>query len=187
VIETARLLLRVPEDADAEPWRAMLADPEVARYLGPPRESREAVVAYIETVRERHAADGFGALAVVRRADSRVVGRSGFFVRDTRTWSTATLRVAGDHAEVEVGWALARDCWGSGYATEAAEACRDHGFARLGLQRIIALILAGNERSMAVARRLGMQHERDVHGPGGVDSHIFAVTRAEWQESLGSR
>jgi RimJ/RimL family protein N-acetyltransferase len=185
VIETARLVLRVPEDADTEAWFAMLADTEVARYLGPPLDSREAVAAYIERVRERHEADGFGALAVVRRDDGRVVGRSGFFVRDWRTWSTTTLRAAGDYADVEVGWTLARDCWGAGYATEAAEACRDHGFARLGLQRIIALILEGNERSVAVARRLGMRHERDVHGPNGVDSHIFVLTRAEWQESLG--
>jgi RimJ/RimL family protein N-acetyltransferase len=57
---------------------------------------------------------------------------------------------------VETGWRLARDAWGHGYATEAARAAVDHGFDRLGLTEILAIAVAGNERSFAVMRRLGM-------------------------------
>jgi RimJ/RimL family protein N-acetyltransferase len=70
------VVLRVPEDADVDPWTAMLADPEVARYLGPPMDSRKAVEAHVERVRERHEADGFGLLAVVHKTDGRVIGRA---------------------------------------------------------------------------------------------------------------
>ena len=63
----------------------MLTDQEVARYLGPPIDSRDAVAAHIRTIRERHKADGFGLLAVVLREDGRVIGRSGFLVWDSRT------------------------------------------------------------------------------------------------------
>jgi RimJ/RimL family protein N-acetyltransferase len=182
VIETERLLLRVTEASDVDPWAAMLADPEVARYLGPPMDSREAVAAHIERVRERHEADGFGLLAMVRKEDGRVIGRAGFLAWDTRTWTSSTLREAGIHGEVEIGWTLAPDCWGAGYATEAGAACRDHGFVELGLPHIAALIMRGNERSVAVAHRLGMRHERDVRTANGFDSHVLGITRGAWAE-----
>jgi RimJ/RimL family protein N-acetyltransferase len=174
-IETERLLLRVPDDSDLDAWTAMLTDPEVARYLGPPFASRAAVAAHIDTVRERHEADGFGLLAVVRKDDGAVIGRSGYLVWDTRTWSTTTRREAGGHADVEIGWTLARDAWGFGYATEAGAACRDHGFARLGLRRIVAVIQHGNDRSIAVARRLGMRCERDIRTLKGFEAQLWVV------------
>ena len=175
ILETKRLLLRAPQDSDLDAWTAMLTDPEVARYLGPPFASRADVAAHIRTVRERHGADGFGLLAVLRKDDGAVIGRSGFLVWDSGTWATSTARDAGEHAEVEIGWTLARDAWGFGYATEAGEACRDHGFARLGLSRIAAVIQHGNDRSIAVARRLGMRHERDIRTAKGFEAELWIV------------
>jgi RimJ/RimL family protein N-acetyltransferase len=176
-IETERLLLRVPDDSDVDAWTAMLTDPEVARYLGPTFASRVEVADHIRMTRARHRADGFGLLAVVRKDDGAVIGRSGFLVWDIRTWATTTRREAGRHAEVEVGWTLAREAWGFGYATEAGEACRDHGFAHVGLSRIAAVIQPGNERSFAVARRLGMRYERDVRTLKGFEAELWLVER----------
>jgi RimJ/RimL family protein N-acetyltransferase len=182
VIETERLVLRLPENSDVAAWTEMLADPEVARYLGPPMDSREAVAAHIERVRERHDADGFGLLTIVRKADGQVIGRAGYLAWDTRTWTPTTARDAGTHAEVEIGWTLARECWGSGYATEAGAACRDHGFVQLGFPHIAAVILHGNGRSVAVAQRLGLRHERDIRTASGYDSQVFGMTRGRWEE-----
>jgi RimJ/RimL family protein N-acetyltransferase len=60
-------------------------------------------------------------------------------------------------AEIEVGWRLRREAWGHGYATEAARAALDVAWGPLGLDRAIALIHPDNERSLAVAERLGMR------------------------------
>src|SRR5262245_59104574 len=177
MIETDRLRLRVPEEADVDAWTAMLGDPEVARYLGPPLDSGEAVAGHIRWIRELHATDGFGPLAIVRKDDMRVIGRSGFLVWDTRTWQPRCLADAHDHAEVEIGWTLARDCWGFGYASEAGGACRDHGFAVLGLDRIAAVIDPANGRSIAVAQRLGMSHERDIRVAQRFQSQLWIVSR----------
>jgi RimJ/RimL family protein N-acetyltransferase len=135
VIDTERLILRRPEASDVDDWPVMLSDPEVARFLGPPLESREAVAAHIEMALERYRADGFGLLTVVRKDDGRVIGRSGFLVWDKRSWPPATLQDACEQTEVEIGWTLARDCWGLGYATEAGAACRDYGIGMLGRAR----------------------------------------------------
>jgi len=58
--------------------------------------------------------------------------------------------------EVEVGWHLHPDSWGHGYATEAARAVVERGFD-LGLLEVYAVVRPGNEASLAVCRRLGMQ------------------------------
>src|SRR4051795_6383141 len=59
--------------------------------------------------------------------------------------------------EVEVGWHLHPDSWGNGYATEAAQAVIARGF-EAGLPEVYAVVRPGNERSLAVCRRLGMDH-----------------------------
>lgn len=176
LIETPRLHLRPPGDSDVEAWTQVLGDAEVARYLGPPIDSRAAVAAHIRTALERHQADGFGLLAVVRNDDSRVIGRAGFLVWDRRTWTPTTLLDAGEHAEIEIGWTLARDCWGFGYATEAGEACRDYGFAVLGAQRIVAVIQPANDRSTAVAGRLGMEREREIRTANGFAAELWVAS-----------
>jgi RimJ/RimL family protein N-acetyltransferase len=175
-IETERLLLRVPTERDVEPWTAMLTDPAVGRFLGPPLADRQAVEAHLARVLERHEADGFGLLAVERKADARVIGRSGFLVWDRRSWRPTTLREAGDASEIEIGWTLARDCWGLGYATEAGAACRDAGFAQLGRDRIAAIIQPENERSQAVAQRLGMAPAEDIRTASGFDARVWVVS-----------
>ena len=60
---------------------------------------------------------------------------------------------------MEIGWRLARPAWGHGYATEAARAAAAFAFGTLGLDELVSFTTAGNERSRAVMRRLGMTHD----------------------------
>ena len=59
---------------------------------------------------------------------------------------------------VEVGWRLAAELWGRGYATEGARAALDFGFERLGLEEIVSFTVPANVRSRRVMERLGMRH-----------------------------
>jgi len=176
IIETERLLLRPPTEDDLDPWAAMLGDPEVMRFLR--RSTRDDVAAHIQTVRKRHAADGFGLVAIVRKEDERVLGRAGLLVWDARTWKPTTLADAGEHGELEIGWTLAREFWGRGYATEAGAASRDYALETLGRMRVIALIAHGNERSVNVAEKLGLAYERDVETHRGEVVQLFSLTDA---------
>ncbi len=58
---------------------------------------------------------------------------------------------------LEVGWLLAREAWGQGYATEAARASVEHAWRRTGVERLISLIAPENDASARVAQRLGMR------------------------------
>jgi RimJ/RimL family protein N-acetyltransferase len=91
-----------------------------------------------------------------------VLGRAGFLVWNGAVWEPSTFAEAGEHTEVEIGWMLAREHWGRGYATEAALALRDWGIAERRLTRLISLIRPGNDPSIRVAERIGEHYERDV-------------------------
>lgn len=163
MIETERLSVRPLRLEDAPDLAAAYADPETVRYLG------DGSTATLAEVEERIAfwltrwdANGLGLCALERREDGRVLGRAGFLVWDTAVWEPSTFAEAGERAQVEIGWTLAREHWGHGYATEAALALRDWAIAERGLTRLISLIRPGNEASIRVAERIGERHEGDV-------------------------
>lgn len=88
-------------------------------------------------------------------AHPRVVGQAGLMIFDTRGWTPSTWAGAGSHAQLELGWALIREHWGHGYATEAAAAIRDWAHERRPHDRLVSLITPDNVRSRRVAQRLG--------------------------------
>jgi ribosomal-protein-alanine N-acetyltransferase len=156
MIETERLLLRMPRAEDAPGLLEAFADPEAMRYIGDGSTtdlagSEEAVERWLK----RWDAWGIGMLVVEREEDARVLGRAGFLLWDPETWE-----IGG--SETELGWGLAREHWGHGYATEAALALRDWALDKRGLTRLISLIQHGNVRSFRVAEKLGERYERDV-------------------------
>ena len=163
-LETDRLLLRAPVPEDANALAPMYADPEVMRYVG---DGRTLTLAETErSVRrmiDRWDADGFGLFTTVRQEDGAIIGRVGLLVWNTDTWEPTTRAEAANvPSEVEVGYTLGKPYWGRGYATEAAGAVRDYALNELGAERLIALIIHGNTASENVARKLGLEYERDI-------------------------
>lgn len=168
MIETERLLLRKPRVEDAHDLLAAYSDPETVRFLGDgSTSSLVEVEAGIAQWLERWDSWGLSLLALERREDGWVLGRAGFL-----RWAPETWEVGGD--EVEIGWMLAREHWGRGYATEAALALRDWAFGEAGLTRLISLVQPENVRSIRVAERLGESYERDVFVHGH-PTRLYAV------------
>jgi ribosomal-protein-alanine N-acetyltransferase len=174
-IETERLALRRPRLSDAKALHAIYGDPEVMRYIGDGSTLTPAKTkAWIEKALARWKADGFGHFVIEK--DRKVIGRAGFLVWDPDEWKTGTLADLGDHAAIELGWMLAQEHWGNGYATEAAIALRNYGFKELKFERLISLITHGNDASVKVAERLGARYVRDV-GSGDWKVRLYAVSR----------
>ncbi len=187
VLETDRLILRHLEWADFEAIHAIMADPDVMRYVGngspKTREQTQRLLdlwikdnqrSWDEHTRERlpqlrraiERDAHFSLWATVEKRTGRLVGRCGLLAWDLD-----------GRKEVEVGYVLARPYWGRGYATEAARGIRDYGFDRLGFDRLISLIGPANTTSQRVALKNGMRHERDVK-VGAIPAMLFAVERA---------
>lgn len=98
----------------------------------------------------------------------------------------ARLGFSGVNA-AKLGYAIARDCWGKGYATDATRSLVGFGFDALGLHRITAAIGPDNAASLAVIAKLGFTHEgrlRDHVYTNGAwrDSELFSILTVEWSE-----
>jgi RimJ/RimL family protein N-acetyltransferase len=84
---------------------------------------------------------------------------------------------------VEIGWRFRRDCWGRGYATEAAAPLLEFAFAKVGLDRVVSIRHPENDRSGRVMEKLGLR----VVGEEVVPSHgscvvVHAITREEYAD-----
>ena len=170
MIRTERLLIRKPQIEDAPGLLEAFADPEAMRYIGDGSTTdlagaEEAVDRWLE----RWDAWDLGMFVVERAEDARVLGRAGFLRWDPETWE-----IGG--SETELGWGLAREHWGHGYATEAARALRDWALGKRGLNRLISLIQHENLRSVRVAEKLGERYERDVE-VRGKPTRLYSLER----------
>jgi ribosomal-protein-alanine N-acetyltransferase len=150
ILETERLLLRefVPDDIDA--LAAVISDPETMRFYPEPRD-RAGVESWIERNRGRYRDDGHGLWAMVLKSSGEVVGDCGL-----------TRQTVDGVDEIEIGYHVRRDLWGRGLAPEAAAACRDYGFERLGAKQLISLIRPENLPSRRVAEKVGLSLWKEV-------------------------
>ena len=109
--------------------------------------------------------------SVIETATGRWIGRLG-------AWSPA------DWPGNEIGWGLAREAWGKGYAQEGAAAAMDWAFDTLGWREVIHCIDPDNGASQAVARRLGSASLRQGRLPPPYDGEpvdIWGQTREQWR------
>jgi len=127
----------------------MMRDPEVAYWLGSSMTTAQ-VAAAVERARTAVSSHGVGMLAAERKSDGAFVGSIG----------VRRIPAERDHpmqGEVEIGWRLAREAWGAGYASEGAAAALAWGLALPDVRQIVAFTAQSNTRSEAVMRRIGME------------------------------
>lgn len=148
-LHTERLVLRRWREADREPFAAINADPDVMELLlGPIGRARSD--AFIDRIEAHFDSYGFGFWAVELVGGAPLIGLLGI----AHVGFEAPFTPA-----VEIGWRLARDTWGCGYATEGAREALRFAFDRLGLPEVVAFTAESNVRSRAVMERLGMVHD----------------------------
>jgi RimJ/RimL family protein N-acetyltransferase len=163
MIETQRLILRAPEDADRDAIAALNGHPEVGAWLSGVM-TREESDAMVDRVRQTIGLHGFGFWAVERKADGAVVGMTGLLIMGD------DLPVPGG---IELGWRMHPDAQGSGLATEAAAAARDWAFANLDVDELYAITAETNVRSQNVMKKIGMTYDPagDFDHPRLADDH----------------
>ncbi len=164
-IETGRLLLRPFHGDDADAYAEMCGDPIVMRYLSETGAvlSREDAWRQMAMFAGHWVLRGFGMWALEERVSHQFVGRAG-------------LHFPEGWPDRELGWALRREWWGRGFATEAARAAATYAFETLGWSHVISLIHPDNERSIRVAQRLGATFagRTQIHG---IEHDVYRLAR----------
>ena len=172
-LETERLILRPFTEDDAQALYAYASHPEVGPPAGwKPHESVEESREVIRTIFLPS-----DTLAVVRRADGRLIGSAGFVDRHRTELGTPSE---------EIGYSLARDCWGQGLIPEAVRAIIRHAFTQLDYQALWAAYYDGNRKSKRVMLKCGMTYRLSRIEPMAQLNetrlaHYFAITRREWE------
>lgn len=145
-LRTERLLLRRWREADRDLFAAMNADPRVMEHF-PALQTREESDASAARIAEHFARHGYGLWAV---EITGIAPFAGFIGLNHPRFETSFTPC------VEIGWRLAAEHWGRGYATEGARAAMSFGFDELRLDEIVSYTVPGNVRSRRVMEKLGM-------------------------------
>jgi ribosomal-protein-alanine N-acetyltransferase len=184
VTRTDRLLLRRWREDDRAPFAAMNADPVVREHFQGTM-SREASDAFVDLIEAAWDERGWSLWAVEVPGVAPFIGYVGLWPADFVTGEPM----------VEVGWRLAREHWGRGYATEAAREALRFGFIDLGLDEIVSFTVPQNLRSIAVMERIGLvrdptgdfDHPRvDAIAYPHLVRHVFyRLTRERWNSTGG--
>jgi ribosomal-protein-alanine N-acetyltransferase len=149
-ITTERLVLRRWRASDREPFAALNADPVVMEHFPAPL-SREESDAFVDRIEGHFDEHGYGLWAVER---------AGTFLGFTGLAWAQGLPMS---PCLEVGWRLAQEGWGHGYATEAARAALEVGLEQV--ESVVSFTAVTNERSWRVMERLGMRRESEFDHP----------------------
>ena len=179
-IRTKRLLLRPWREEDFEPFAELNADPRVMEYF-PSTLSREESIQMAQRMQAKIEERGWGWWAVSVVGGAEFIGFIGMNTIDKTHFAPG----------VEVGWRLAYDYWGKGYATEGALACLTYGFENLQLQEIVSFAAAQNRRSIAVMKKIGMHRNPadDFDHPKIPEGHplrrhvLYRLSRNDWQKN----
>jgi RimJ/RimL family protein N-acetyltransferase len=173
-IHTRRLTLRGYREADVDALFAMADGDEViapfVTYNVAPL--REACWRSIALWIGHWGLRGYGMWAVEERRSGAFIGRIGLW--EPEGWPGT-----------EVGWMLGRAWWGRGYATEAAGAAMDWGFAHLPVDELVSLIQPDNAASIGVAEKLRETYQGMVPFRDG-ETGKWAISRATWDAARGA-
>ncbi len=154
-IVTPRLKLREWKEEDKEPFFQINSDPRVMEFM-PKLLLQEESDQFIERIKLRFKKDGYSFLAVELIEHQTFIGLIGLSIPKFDAFFTPC---------VEIGWRLAYDYWGQGYATEGAKECLNYGFNQLNLSEIVSFTVPQNVRSRKVMERIGMKYVDEFNHP----------------------
>jgi len=147
VLETERLVLTTWQPSDWLAFRPIATDVEVMRYItGGEPWTEERIQAFVNRQIQLYSERGFCRWKLLLKPSMELIGFCG-----VGFWGKAL--------EPEIGWWLARQHWGCGFATEAARVALQDGFERVGLERINSIARPANAASIHIMEKLGFQRD----------------------------
>lgn len=156
MLETERLILRPMNASDIDDVFEMRRDDEIMRFIREPVLSRREAENWINMISSRWAKDKIGFCSVIEKRSGKFAGWCGL-------WQLK------ENNEIEVGYAIAKDFWKKGFASESAQAILTYAFNKLDLKTVVAVARPENAGSRRVMEKIGMKfdyigkfYERDL-------------------------
>ncbi len=182
IAETERLVLRREQPGDLAVWLEHMNTPEVMGRIGGVQ-TPEKVAESFAKMAASHAEDELPFVFVALKTDGTLIGKCGL-ARIGETNAPDELK-----GQVQVGWSLRADCWGHGYAREAAEAMLRLAFGQFGLATVFGQTSESNAASWGLMKRLGMTRRSELdyfdpdYPPEDNPTMIWSLERTAWQHA----
>ena len=177
-VSTPRLTLRRWKNEDKEPLANLNADPQVMEFM-PKTLSSEESHSLVERIESNFKEHGFGLFAAELVSSQTFIGFIGLAIPRFQASFTPC---------VEIGWRLALEYWGNGYATEGARAVLQFAFNELNLKEVVSFTDPANLRSRRVMERIGMKFIEEFKPPSLPEGHplrrhvLYTITKASWHQ-----
>lgn len=177
-VSTPRLTLRRWKDEDKEPGANLNADPQVMEFM-PKALSSEESHSLVERIESNFKEHGFGLFAAELVSSQTFIGFIGLAIPRFQASFTPC---------VEIGWRIAFEHWGNGYATEGARAVLQFAFNELNLKEVVSFTVTANLRSRRVMERIGMKFIEEFEHPSLPEGHflrrhiLYTITKASWHQ-----
>lgn len=165
ILQTERLFLRKFNENDVEKVLKITADKDVMRYF-PSKMNRAETQKFLHQIIEAHERDGHSFWAAELKDANDFVGMVGLLSQQVD-----------EKNEIEIAYRVVKKYWRQGFASEAAQACRNYAFQKLKCTRLISLINSDNIASKGVANKIGMQFEKMTF-KFGIQMEVYSI---HWQ------
>ena len=166
---TDRILFRKIDQADFGDWLKFFEDPRTSEHWVEEKVSPElSCKNWYQKQLWRYENEKGGMNALVERASGKLIGHAGLLVQTV------------DKAkELEIGYSLLPEFWGKGFASEAAQKCKDFAFQNKFSESLISIISLTNTPSQQVAARNGMKvDKKTIYNMNEV--YIYRIRYADW-------
>jgi RimJ/RimL family protein N-acetyltransferase len=178
IIETERLNLHTWTNEDTVPFIEMCADRKVMEFLSEPLTPDEAKTT-IRRIKDHFKKHGFGLYALEKKDTKSFIGFTGFMIPNFEHYFTPCI---------EIGWRIKNDEWKQGYATEAAKACLNFGFKKLGFEKVYSFTSIHNLASQRVMQKIGLHNKGRFYHPLLDPNHflcehqLYCITKNEFDQ-----
>ena len=170
-LETARLRTRFLTIDDVEAWKVFFSDKDAIEFFPSfgITNAEEQPKGWIQRQLDRYASKRYGLQALIDKKTGAFIGQCGLLMQE----------VDGEK-ELEVGYHVFRQYWGSGYAPEAARMFIDYGFRNNQAESIVSIIHVNNIRSQRVADKNGLKRGKKTTW-SDIDVYIYRVHKEDWK------
>ncbi len=151
IIETSRLLVKIPVLEDIPYWYNLHTDTDVMKYMGGIK-SKETIQKWLESDRVHYEKQGFTMGSVFKKNSHEFIGRAGLVY----------LNHDDTQPDIEIGYILGHKYWGQGYGTELVLALIDWGFSNLAISRLVAVTRPENSKSRYLLDKCGLHYVKNT-------------------------
>ncbi len=176
--ETERLRFRILEKDDFETWQYLFEKEKVATFLGldTAKNAKELCQIWFDKAFHRYENELGGMNVLINKKTNEFIGQCGLLVQTIEGVE-----------RLEIGYSILPQFLGKGYASEAAQKCKEYAFTHNFTESLVSVVHIDNIGSEKVALKNGMTLEKHIESYDDIPVNVFSISREEYIHQLNKK